>query len=175
MIIIFNFLLILIFVWDYKFNFIGNIRLVDDIVNSSIDRIIMDGFSVREEEIFLTLSIPKLSFSKEVYCIDSVFNDVSYNVKILDYSSIDRRIFFFAAHSGNGDNCYFNDLIYLEKGDFVVVKIKNDEFCYVIEEIFLIDKDGTFEFVDMDDSLFLITCSLVYKNKQLIVRGSLIK
>lgn len=160
---------------DYNFSFIGNNRLVGNFVNFSVREIIKNDIKVRKEEYFLTLSIPKIGFSKGVYNINSDFNDISYNVKLLEYSSVDRQLFFFAAHSGIGDNCYFNDLVDLERGDFVFVQLNDSELCYVVENIFLIDKDGTFEFVDVDNSLFLITCSLIDKDKQLIVRGVLVE
>ena len=127
----------------------------------------------REKEI-LVLSIPKINFLRKVYSLDSEFNNVDLNVELLGESDIFRNIFFLAGHSGSGDNCYFNDLVMLEIGDMVIISLDDRDLLYRISDIYYVDKVGYMDVRVDDNSLFLITCSLVYLDKQLVVVGSLI-
>ena len=121
----------------------------------------------------LKLVIPKISFEKEIYEIASELNNVDYNVEILKTSEIDKNVYFFASHSGRGDNCYFNRVKELYVGDNIYVNIGSNLLVYEVVSIYNIVKSGYME-VDnnLENVLFLITCSNY--NRQLIVKGVLI-
>lgn len=128
-----------------------------------------------EEEILLWLEIPSIQLKEEVYPIYSSWNQVSFHVQILEDSNLEKNIFFFAAHSGYGDKSYFNDIILLEKGDFIFVHIGDRRFMYVVSDKYFIDKDGYFYVGEVEkNSLYLITCSRVYLDKQVVVVASMI-
>ena len=61
-------------------------------------------------------------------------------------------------------------MVDLEKGDVVILHIQGKRLCYVVCDIYLIDKDGYMTVMEEDDVLYLITCSLLDKGKQLIVK-----
>lgn len=128
-----------------------------------------------EEEILLWLEVPSIQLKEEVYPVNSFLNQVSFHVQILEDSNLERNIFFFAAHSGNGDKSYFNDIILLEKGDFIFVYIGDKKLMYVVNEKYFIDKNGYFYVDEVEsNSLYLITCSRVYLDKQVVVVASIV-
>lgn len=121
----------------------------------------------------LELRIPCISFQDYVYPIDSPFNTVDYRVEILKESKIEKNLYYFAAHSGNGKYSYFNRLIELKIGDIIVLQFFNYSLYYVVSDIYLIDKKGYMISDGKSDTLYLITCSLENKKKQLIVQANL--
>lgn len=119
------------------------------------------------------LVIPDIDFDMVIYDIDSLYNDVDSGIEMLDSSDKSKRIYFFAGHSGNGDNCYFNRVKELKYGDVVYLYMDGIVFSYKIVEFYNIVKKGYME-VDYElcDVLYLITCNNY--NGQLIVKGVLI-
>lgn len=105
-----------------------------------------------------------------------MFNQVRYHVQILMDSNLEKNLFFLAAHSGGGKESYFNQLSFLEIGDIIWIYYQEKMLCFQVEEVFYIPKRGYFEITSLDsyNKLFLITCSLDYQDKQLIVKASLV-
>lgn len=131
---------------------------------------------VNEEEVLLEIYIPRINLRKHVYNIGSSLNDVDYHIEVLSNSNLERNLYFLASHSGGGMASYFDGLVYLEKGDFIWLIVDNKSLAFIVEEVFYIQKNGYFE-VSYDsegNTLFLITCSLKYVDKQLIVKSKLI-
>lgn len=128
-----------------------------------------------DEEFLLEIYIPRIKLREVVYNIDSSLNKVDYHVEILNNSNLENNLFFLAAHSGSGRASYFDNLVFLEKGDIVWLSSDID-YAFVVVDKFYIQKDGYFEanYDSKGDTLFLITCSLRYVDKQLIVRAKLI-
>lgn len=122
-------------------------------------------------EYLFKLYIPKINLLKWVYDIDSKLNDVDINVELLNSSIKDDNLYFLASHSGGGQASYFDDLIYLEKGDVIFLEDEYQSLSYVVEEMFYIEKNGYFEVSGTNNMLFLITCSLSNKREQLVVRA----
>ena len=122
------------------------------------------------------LYIPRINLQQFVYTIDSSLNDVDYNVEILENSDLDNNLFFLASHSGGGRASYFDNLVYLEKGDIIWISGRIKKYVFVVEKSFYIQKNGNFEasYNSEGNTLFLVTCSLKYVDKQLIIRAKLI-
>lgn len=120
-----------------------------------------------KESYWFLLKIPSIDLENEVYKKESSFNSVSYGVQVLDISDKERRCFFLAAHSGSEKYGYFNDLVKLSLGDVVILNFSNEKLYYVVDDIYSIVKNG---YMDIDgninDSLYLITCSLKYNDIQ---------
>lgn len=125
------------------------------------------------DEFLLKLIIPSIDFEMGIYDIESEYNEVNLNVELLASSQLDNNVFFFAGHSGRGENCYFNRVNELILGDIIFVKSKDKNLVYEVVKIYNIVKNGYME-VDkyLEDVLFLITCSDY--NRQLVVKGVLI-
>ena len=102
---------------------------IDEILwNFEVSNLKLDSFfwKKNDEDIFLEINIPRIRLEANVYNINSVFNDVDYNVEILSESNVDENSFFLAGHSGNGAANYFNDLFLLEVGD-IILKVNSFE------------------------------------------------
>ena len=129
-----------------------------------------------ESDVLFNLYIPRIKLQERVYTIDSSLNDVDYHVEILEGSDLGNNLFFLASHSGSGRASYFDNLVYLEKGDIIWINSANEKFVFAVEDIFYIQKNGYFDacYNDKGDTLFLITCSLEYVDKQVVVRAKLI-
>lgn len=130
-------------------------------------------YSDIESEYLLNLSIPSIDFDMDIFDFDNELNNVDYGVEILKSSDIDNNVYFFAGHSGRGDNCYFNGLKEINVGDNIYISMNNNILVYEVTYIYIIVKNGYME-VDhyLEDVLFLITC--IDYNRQLIVKGVLI-
>ena len=141
--------------------------------NKIVDLINID--NNRNNSLF-ELYIPRINLRHFVYAIDSSLNDVDYNVEILENSNLENNLFFLAAHSGSGSVSYFDDLVYLEKGDIIWISGYIKRYVFVVEKSFYIQKNGYFEanYNSDGNTLFLITCSLKYVDRQLIVKANLI-
>lgn len=135
-----------------------------------------DGEIKNRDEVLFELVIPSINLRKKVYTIGSSLNDVDKNVEILDNSNINMKLFYLASHSGGGVASYFDKLVYLEIGDIVWLYGNDLELGFVVKDIFYISKNGYFEASYGSDGnvLFLITCSLEYVGKQLIVKADLV-
>lgn len=137
---------------------------------------LLEVIEIKEENRLLEIYIPRIKLKRNVYNIDSSLNNVDSNIEILDNSNLDKDLYFLASHSGSSKSSYFDDLVYLEKGDFIRVGNKEGMMVFVVWEMEYIDKNGYFDvsYSSKGNELFLITCSLKYVNRQLVVRAKLI-
>lgn len=131
---------------------------------------------VVEEDLLFILDIPRIKLTEKVYTMDSGKNYVDYHVQILEGSNIDKNFLFLAAHSGNGVASYFNRLIELEKGDVIWLDRGYEKVYFVVDSLFYIQKNGYLEYssLEKENNLYLITCSLEYSDKQLVVKATLV-
>lgn len=129
-----------------------------------------------DEDLLFWLEIPGIDLKEKVYTMNSTHNFVDQHIQILKNSVIDDYFFLLAGHSGYGSASYFNDLKYVEVGDFIFIILENQSLCYIVEEIYYISKNGYFfiSSVEFKNTLYLITCSLDYPSKQLVVMASLV-
>lgn len=127
------------------------------------------------------LIIPKINLDGNLYNKNSNLNNVDINIKILDESIFpsdnnDTSIIFLAAHSGNSNNAYFNDLDKLRINDMIVFQYKNYNYFYTIDKITIQKKDGDIEVLkSSNNQLVLTTCSKQDMHKQLVVNSNLQK
>lgn len=123
--------------------------------------------------------IPKIKLDNSIYNINSSLNTVEKNVMILSDSVLpnnNESIIFLAAHSGNGEIAYFNDLDKLNINDIVIFQYKDYNYFYSIISKYEIDKDGDIELnKTSSNQLVLTTCSTSNMNKQLLINSNLIK
>lgn len=154
-----------------------------DVSRSVLLRFDLDSFpiyvkekdQISNNEVMFQLEIPSINLKEDVYIMNSVWNDVNYHVELLEDSDLSRNILFLAAHSGNGSSSYFNDLVMLEKGDIVLVEYTSERYYYEVEDIYSIVKNGYMKIENnLRNVLYLITCSLEDKKRQIVVQSRLI-
>lgn len=122
--------------------------------------------------------IPSINLKKNIYNINSSKNNIEYNVEVLKESIFPdnpNSIVFLAAHSGTGDNAFFNDLKNLKMNDEIILSYNNSIYKYSVIDKKEISKNGyIYGNRIYDDEIVLTTCSDT-KGKQLIINGILKK
>jgi len=137
--------------------------------------IVEDYVSNKSMDMGIKLVIPSIQFEKSLYDIDSELNNVDYNVEVLKESSYEDKLFYIAGHSGNGDNCYFNKIRYLDVGEYIYIFVNDERLIYRVEDIYYIFKDGYMEIFDGEvNSIYLITCDIYNNSRQLVIKGVLV-
>ena len=119
------------------------------------------------------LEIPKINLKNGFYGLDSVYNNVDYNVTVINGSTFpgqENNNLILAAHSGDCSYCYFDKLYKLQIGDIAYISYKNVKYNYEIVDIYEVEKDGTVAiYRDYSKNvLTLITCTRNSNTKQTV-------
>lgn len=121
------------------------------------------------------LIIEKINLKQPFYDINNENNTIEKNIEVLKESIMpdkENSIVIIAAHSGEGNIAYFNDLIDLNINDELILYYKNKYYKYNIIEIYEENKYG---YIDVDksinDQLILTTCHPKKSNKQLVINA----
>ena len=173
-------MIIFLIIFNYNYN---NKKII-----SHSNNIINDGhrllnFNIRNNKnnsIIGYLNIPKINLKKELYEINSINNNVSYNVEINKHSDMPNTIggnIILEAHSGNNYNSFFKDLYRLDKNDEIDIIFNGYIYKYLINDVYNIKKTGkaTIKRDYHKSTITLITCTKNSDNMQTIYIGYLIK
>ncbi len=119
------------------------------------------------------LEIPKINLKRGFYGIESVYNNVDYNVTVINGSTfpdVENNNLILAAHSGDCPVCYFESLYKLKLDDKAYIKYKNINYTYKIVDIYEVEKDGTVAIYRdyTKNVLTLITCTRNSDTKQTV-------
>jgi len=120
----------------------------------------------------IILEIPKIKLKKGVLEKNNKDNNIEKNVTILKesfYPNEEGNVFL-AAHSGNGNKSFFNNLVNLNQNDIANLYYKEIKYTYKVYEIKEINKNNQLSLLtNTKNNLILITCSQKNKNKYLII------
>ena len=143
------------------------------IINQNIERINDD--EPKELDVYDyigVIEIPILDLKRGFVEKESQYNDVKYNVEVLDESDmpdVENGNLILAAHSGNTAVSYFKDLNKLSLNDEVYIYYNNHKYIYKVMNKYQIEKTGFANIVRKNKStLTLITC-ISRTNYQLVV------
>ena len=127
-------------------------------------------FNIKENnEVIGKLIIPKINLNRFIYKIDSEENTIEKNITILKESNFP-SILFLAAHSGEGNIAYFNDLDKLEINDKITLIMNHKKYYYLVKDIEEVKKNGYINInKEVENQLVLTTCSKTKENIQLII------
>lgn len=119
------------------------------------------------------LEIPKINLKNGFYGLDSKYNNVDYNITVINgstYPTEENNNLILAAHSGDCPVCYFENLYKLNLGDIAYLNYKNIKYSYKIVDIYEVEKDGTVAiYRDYSKNvLTLITCTRNSDTKQTV-------
>ena len=119
------------------------------------------------------LEIPKLNVKNGFVSPDSKYNNVDYNITVINGSQmpdVSNSNLILAAHSGFCSVCYFNDLYKLNKGDEAYIHYNEVTYKYKIVKIYTVNKTGTVSLYKNPDkqTLTLITCTRNSDTKQTV-------
>ena len=110
------------------------------------------------------LEIPKIGLKRGFYNIDSKYNNIQYNVTLLEGSSmpdVDGGNLVLVAHSGDAYISYFSNLYRLNVGDIVFVTYGGIKYAYHVVNIYEVEKNGLLSIQRNCDktTLTMITCT----------------
>ena len=124
------------------------------------------------------LEIPKINLKRGLVSTDSKYNNVNYNIKIVDGSLmpyVRNGNLILAGHNGSAYISFFKNLYKLDIGDSVYVYFDSIKYEYKIADIYDVDKTGTVN-ISRDKNrttITLITCKKYSKYKQTVFIGYL--
>jgi len=110
------------------------------------------------------LEIPKIGLKRGFYNVGSRYNNIQYNVTMLEGSSLPDVVngnLILMAHSGDAYISYFAYLYRLNVGDYVYVTYNGYRYQYQIVNIYEVAKNGTVKIQRNYDrtTLTMITCT----------------
>ena len=120
------------------------------------------------------LEIPKINLKRGLVDINSKYNDVAYNVEIINGSSmpnVENGNLILAAHSGNIRISFFKDLDNLINEDEVYIYYQNKKYVYQVVNKYEIEKTGYANIIrnKSKNTLTLITCKTGTNNQIVII------
>lgn len=125
------------------------------------------------QDYIMILEIPKVDLKKGIYPKDSDLNTIEKNVTILKESSFpneENGNVILAAHNGNSDISYFNQLHKMNVKDKAYIYYHGTKYTYVVDKTYDVLKDGDVE-IERDtnrNTLTLITCRK-NKNRHIVI------
>ena len=125
------------------------------------------------------IEIPKINLKKGLVDINSSHNNVNENITILSNSkmpNINNSTLILAAHSGNANISYFNNLNKLKLNDLVYIYYDNIKYEYKIINYYEEEKDGgiTIKKNSNDKNIIVLTtCKQITNDRQLTYIGEL--
>lgn len=110
------------------------------------------------------LEIPKIGLKRGFYNVGSRYNNISYNVTMVDGSDLPDVIngnLILMAHSGDSYISYFAYLYKLTIGDMAYVTYSGNQYVYQITNIYEVEKNGVVRLMRNHDktTLTMITCT----------------
>ena len=110
------------------------------------------------------LEIPKIGLKRGFYNVGSRYNNINYNVTMVDGSDLPDVIngnLILMAHSGDSYISYFAYLYKLTIGDVVYVTYAGNQYTYQIVNIYEVEKNGIVRLIRNHDktTLTMITCT----------------
>lgn len=126
---------------------------------------------------YFNLIIPKINLNQKVYKYNDKRNNVDkgvYLAKNYEFKKNNGSLIL-ASHSGNSSISYFKDLNKVNIKDQIFIISNKNIYLYIITEIYKINKNGKFKYINDDKYLYLITCDKKNKKKQIVVRANLVK
>lgn len=119
------------------------------------------------------LEIPKINIKRGFYSVNSKYNNVDYNVTVIQNSTLpdtENNNLILAAHSGDCSICYFHNLYKISNGDEAYIYYKGIKYKYKVTNIYDVEKTGRVAiYRDFNKNvLTLITCTRNSDTKQTI-------
>ena len=156
------------------------LAMSDNLVNNDTDEVVVSDVgnvteetvnqevnytnTINYEQYLGVLTIPKIGLKRGFFGLDSRYNDIKYNVTLLEGSNmpdVDCGNLMLVAHSGTAYISFFNTLYKLGVGDDAYVKYRGKDYHYKITNIYNVEKTGKVEIIRNYNKtvLTMITCT----------------
>ena len=135
-----------------------------NITNDQVQQEVNYTNTINYEQYLGVLTIPKIGLKRGFFGLDSRYNDIKYNVTLIEGSNMPDVKYgnlMLMAHSGTAYISFFAYLYRLKLGDDVYVKYQNKDYHYKIVDIYNVEKTGKVEILRdySKTSLTMITCT----------------
>lgn len=125
------------------------------------------------------LEIESINLKRGLVNPDSKYNNVNYNIQIMDTSNmpnVENSYLILAGHNGTSSVSFFKYLYKMNEGDLINVYYQGYKYVYQYSNSYEVDKTGIVSIVreKNKNSITLITCKKNSKDKQLVFIGYLI-
>ncbi len=119
---------------------------------------------INYDKYYGVLEIPRISLKRGFYNLDSKYNNIEYNVAMVEGSTMPDVIngnLILMAHSGTAYIAYFEYLYMLSIGDYAYVTYNGVKYKYRFVNSYQVEKNGNVEIIRNYDktTLTLITCT----------------
>ena len=141
----------------------------------NINKTSIDVADIKQD--YFNLIIPRINLNQKVYKYNDKRNNVDkgvYLAKNYEFKKNNGSLIL-ASHSGNSSISYFKDLNKVNIKDQIFIISNKNIYLYIITEIYKINKNGKFKYINDDKYLYLITFDKKNKKKQIVVRANLVK
>ena len=139
---------------------------VSDTVNNneSVEDNHSNNYVVDYSKYLGVLEIPKIGLKRGFYGTDSKYNNIKYNVTMVEGSTLPDVVngnLILIAHSGDSYISFFAYLYRLEVGDVVNVTYKGVNYQYEIVNIYMVPKTGAVKIIRNRErtTLTMVTCT----------------
>lgn len=124
------------------------------------------------------LEIPSISLKRGLVSPDSYYNNVNYNIQIIEHSTmpdVDNGNLILAGHNGASYISFFKNLYKLSPDDKIYIYYKGYKYEYTLNNVYDTPKDGNIEIYrdHKKTTLTLITCKKNTKDTQVVYIGYL--
>lgn len=150
---------------------------VEDVIYNNIE----NNETIKKEnryDFIGVLEIPSINLSRGFLDKENIYNDVDYNIKILDESAMpnEKGNVILASHSGNSKIAFFKNLYKLKIQDKVYIYYNGLKYEYKIYNKYEEIKDGDIDILESRESMLtLTTCNQSHKGYQLVILCELVK
>ena len=119
---------------------------------------------INYDKYYGVLEIPRISLKRGFYNLDSKYNNIEYNVAMVEGSTMPDVVngnLILMAHSGTAYIAYFEYLYMLNTGDYAYVTYNGVKYKYRFVNSYQVEKNGNVEIIRNYDktTLTLITCT----------------
>ena len=119
---------------------------------------------INYDKYYGVLEIPRISLKRGFYNLDSKYNNIEYNVAMVEGSTMPEVVngnLILMAHSGTAYIAYFEYLYMLNIGDYAYVTYNGVKYKYRFVNSYQVEKNGNVEIIRNYDktTLTLITCT----------------
>lgn len=126
------------------------------------------------------LEIPSINLSRGFTSMGSKYNNVNYNITIINgssYPNVNKGNFILAGHTGSSYRAFFTKLYKLKINDYAYVYYENTKYTYKLVKTYDVKKTGTVTiYRDNNETVMtLITCTKGTNDKQSIYIFNLIE
>ena len=138
--------------------------VVENSENNNTEQAPVNNYTIDYSRYLGVLEIPKIGLKRGFYNTDSKYNDIKYNVSLVEGSTMPdapNGNLMLMAHSGDSYISFFAYLYRLNVGDQVFVTYNGHRYQYNIVNIYDVPKTGIVKIVRNHDknSLTMITCT----------------